>query len=235
MGYNFGSHCAKQGKPMIVFNNNTNSDICAAIARKFLQHGHKMIVATRPAQPSPWLQALAAEAGSALLPLEIDLGRRTEIDAALAQLPAEWRAIDVLVNQLEHAPGTGAAGAVADWDQMIDHDCRSLVTLTHALLPAMIARGSGLVINLDAGDATGPDPSIAAASGAFVAHFTLNLRADLVGTGVRNTHIGAGLQRRQSGDSAGPVSSADIAANVYWLATLPAHVNINRLELEQLA
>ena len=132
---------------------------------------------------------------------------------------------------------------------MIDTNVIGLVTMTHCLLPEMVARGTGLVINIGstAGETPYPGGNVYGGTKAFVEQFTRNLRADLAGTGVRATNIAPGLvggtefsNVRFHGDDAKaakvyegaqPLTAEDIADTVYWVAGLPAHVNINHLEL----
>ena len=157
----------------------------------------------------------------------------------------------MLINNAGLALGTEAAqqARLDEWETMIATNIRGLVTLTHALLPGMVARASGLIINLGstAGNTPYPGGNVYGASKAFVEQFTRNLRADLVGTGVRATNLAPGLcggtefsNVRFRGDDAAatkvyagtvPLTAADIAEAAYWVATLPAHVNINHLEM----
>ena len=214
------------------------------MARKFVQHGHKVIATGRRKDR---LDALAAELGAALLPVELDVTSKDSINAALAALPADWKEIDVLVNNAGLALGVEPAqnASLDEWETMIDTNCKGLVTMTRQVLPQMVARGSGLVINIGsiAGAYPYPGGNVYGATKAFVDQFTLNLRADLVGTGVRATNIAPGLcggtefsnVRFQGDDAAAakvyegtmPLTAADIAETAYWIATLPPHVNIN--------
>ena len=176
---------------------------------------------------------------------------KASIDHALASLPTGWQNIDVLINNAGLALGLEPAhqAHLDDWDTMIATNCQGLVHMTRALLPQMVARGSGTVINIGsvAGSYPYPGGNVYGATKAFVDQFTLNLRADLVGTGVRATNIAPGMAGgtefsnvRFKGDDAAaakvyegtvPLSSEDIAEAAYWVATLPAHVNINHIEM----
>jgi len=176
---------------------------------------------------------------------------RASIEAALSGLPPEWKQIDVLVNNAGLALNTAPAHEVPleDWETMIATNCQGLVTMTRAVLPDMVARGSGLVINIGsvAGHYPYPGGNVYGATKAFVEQFTLNLRADLVGTGVRATNIAPGLcggtefsNVRFKGDDAAaakvyegtqPLTAKDIADTAFWIATLPPHVNVNSIEL----
>jgi 3-hydroxy acid dehydrogenase/malonic semialdehyde reductase len=233
---------------MIVLITGATAGFGAEMARTFVQHGHKVIASGRRQDR---LAQLAKELGAALLPVVMDVTDRASVGAALAALPAEWRPIDVLVNNAGLALGTEPAyqSSLDDWETMIATNCKGLVTVTHALLPAMVERGSGLIINIGslAGHFPYPGGNVYGATKAFVDQFTLNLRADLVGTGVRATNLAPGLcggtefsNVRMKGDDAKaakvyegtqPLTATDIAETAYWVATLPPHVNINMVEM----
>jgi 3-hydroxy acid dehydrogenase / malonic semialdehyde reductase len=232
---------------MIVLITGATSGFGAETARKFVQSGHKVIATGRR---KARLDDLAAALGTALLPVAMDVTDKASIDAALAALPAAWQEIDVLVNNAGLALGIEPAhrASLEDWDTMIATNCKGLVTMTHALLPGMVARGRGTVINLGsvAGAYPYPGGNVYGATKAFVDQFTLNLRADLIGTGVRATNIAPGLcggtefsNVRLKDDAAAakvyegtvPLTARDIAETAYWIATLPPHVNINYIEM----
>ncbi len=233
---------------MIVLVTGATAGFGAQIARKFAQEGHQVIAAGRRKER---LDALAAELGTALLPVELDVTSKTSITAMLAELPADWKNIDVLVNNAGLALGIEPAhkASLEDWETMIETNCKGLVTMTRMILPGMVERGTGMVINLGsvAGAYPYPGGNVYGATKAFVDQFTLNLRADLVGTGVRATNIAPGLcggtefsNVRFKGDDAAagkvyegtvPLTAHDIAETAYWIATLPAHVNINYIEM----
>lgn len=132
---------------MIVLITGASSGFGAEMARKFVSHGHLVIAAARRTDR---LSALAAELGKNLLPIELDVTSKTSIDHALATLPTDWQTIDVLINNAGLALGLEAAheAHLDDWDNMIATNCRGLVTMTRAVLPRMVARGSGIVINI---------------------------------------------------------------------------------------
>jgi 3-hydroxy acid dehydrogenase/malonic semialdehyde reductase len=233
---------------MIVFITGASAGFGAAMARVFVQNGHKVLISARRADR---LQALAAELGPAARPIELDVTSKASIKAALDGLPAEWQAIDVLINNAGLALGTTPAheSSLEDWDTMIATNCAGLVAMTRAILPDMVKRGSGTIINLGsvAGDTPYPGGNVYGATKAFVEQFTLNLRADLVGTGVRATNLAPGLcggtefsnVRMKGNDEAAakvyegtvPLTPEDIANTAFWVATLPAHININRIEM----
>lgn len=233
---------------MIIFITGASSGFGAAMASKFVQHGHKVVATGRRAER---LDELARELGPLLLPVVMDVTDKESIRSVLAGLPPEWQDIDVLINNAGLALGTEPAwiASLEDWETMIDTNCKGLVSMTRALLPAMVARDRGLIINIgsSAGAYPYPGANVYGASKAFVDQFTLNLRADLAGTGVRATNIAPGLAggtefsnvRLKGNDEAvgkvyagtTPLTAEDIAETAYWVATLPAHVNINYLEV----
>ncbi|WP_308922394.1 SDR family NAD(P)-dependent oxidoreductase [Janthinobacterium sp. J1-1] len=233
---------------MIVFITGATAGFGAAMARTFVRNGHRVIISGRRADR---LQALAAELGEAALPLLLDVTDKVSINTALDSIPAAWQAIDVLINNAGLALNVAPAheASLEDWDTMIATNISGLVAMTRALLPAMVARNSGTIINLGsvAGDTPYPGGNVYGATKAFVEQFTLNLRADLAGTGVRATNLAPGLcggtefsNVRLKGDDAAaakvyegtqPLTAEDIAETAYWIATLPPHVNINRIEM----
>ena len=233
---------------MIVLITGATAGFGAEMARKFVRHGHRVIATGRRADR---LTELKTELGDALMACEMDVTDGTSIAGVLSRLPAEWKEIEVLVNNAGLALGLEPAqhASLDDWNTMIDTNCKGLVAMTHALLPRMVARGSGLVINLGsiAGSYPYPGGNVYGATKAFVDQFTLNLRADLIGTGVRATNIAPGMcggtefsSVRMKGDDAAaariyagavPLTAVDIAEAAYWVATLPAHVNINHIEM----
>ena len=233
---------------MIVLVTGASSGFGAAIARRFVHEGHQVIAAARRTDR---LSALAAELGPRLLPVELDVTDKASIDRMLAALPQDWQAIDVLVNNAGLALGLEPAQAahLQDWETMIATNCQGLVWMTRALLPQMVGRGRGHVINIGsvAGSYPYPGGNVYGATKAFVDQFTLNLRADLVGTGVKATNIAPGMAGgtefsnvRFKGDDAAAakvyegtqaLTADDVAEAAYWAATLPAHVNINHIEM----
>jgi 3-hydroxy acid dehydrogenase / malonic semialdehyde reductase len=237
---------------MIVLVTGASAGFGAAIARAFVNGGHKVVATARRKER---LDALAAELGPSLLALELDVRDRVAVAALPGRLPAEFAAIDVLVNNAGLALGTEPAhkASLDEWQTMIDTNCLGLVAVTHALLPAMIERGRGHIFNL--GSVAGTYPyaggNVYGATKAFVRQFSLNLRTDLLGTPLRVTDIEPGLcggtefsnvRFRGDDDKAAkvysdvtPLNAEDIANTVYWIATLPAHVNINTIEMMPVA
>lgn len=233
---------------MIVLITGATAGFGAEMARKFVKNGH-FVIATGRRQDK--LDELAAELGSQLLPLVMDVTSKDSIREALASLPEQSKEIDVLINNAGLALGLEPAHQVAieDWETMIETNCKGLVTVSRQILPGMVERGRGLVINLGsvAGHYPYPGGNVYGATKAFVEQFTLNLRADLVGTGVRATNLAPGLSggtefsnvRFKGDDGAAakvyqgttPLSAGDIADTAYWIATLPVHININSIEM----
>jgi len=233
---------------MIVFITGASAGFGAEMARTFVKNGHQVVLAARR---KARLEALARELGDSALPIVMDVTDKDSIEEALSMLPQSWRQVDVLINNAGLALGTAPAheAPLADWETMIATNCKGLVTMTRALLPSMVERGSGLVINIGsvAGHYPYPGGNVYGATKAFVEQFTLNLRADLVGTGVRATNLAPGLcggtefsNVRFKGDDAAaarvyegtvPLTAQDVAETAYWVATLPAHININLIEM----
>ena len=221
----------------------------AAIARRFAKDGHSIVAAGRRADR---LEALREELGSDLvLALPLDVRDRAAVGNCLARLPDAFAQIDVLVNNAGLALGLEPAhrASLDDWETMVDTNAKGLMYVTHAVLPGMVERNRGHIVNLGSTAATYPYPggNVYGASKAFVRQFSLNLRADLLGTKVRVTDLEPGLVGgsefsavRFGGDTgradkvyqgADPLTPDDIADAVHWIATRPARVNINTLEL----
>ena len=233
---------------MIVLITGTTSGFGAEMARKFASHGHRVIATGRRKDR---LDELKNELGASVLAVEMDVTDKKTITTALASLPQEWREIDVLINNAGLALGVEPAqqASLEDWETMIETNCKGLVTMTRMMLPDMVKRGSGTIINIGstAGAYPYPGGNVYGATKAFVDQFTTNLRADLVGTGVRASNIAPGLSggtefsniRMKGNDAAAakvyegtvPLNAKDIAETAFWIATLPAHVNINYVEM----
>ncbi|GAB5099145.1 SDR family NAD(P)-dependent oxidoreductase [Caballeronia sp. LP006] len=237
---------------MIVFVTGASAGFGAAIARTFVKGGHRVVAAARRKDR---LAALSKELGDSLLPVELDVRDSNAIKSAIASLPESFAQIDVLVNNAGLALGLEPAqrANLDDWKNMIDTNCMGLVDVTHAVLPGMVARNRGHVFNLGSVAASYPYPggNVYGATKAFVRQFSLNLRADLAGTALRVTDIEPGLcggtefsNVRFKGDDdkasavykdVQPLTAEDIADAIYWIATRPAHVNINAIELMPVA
>lgn len=219
-----------------------------AVARRFVRDGHRVIATGRRADR---LEALRAELGASLLPFPLDVTDAAAVAGLPAGLPAAWQEVDVLVNNAGLALGVAPAQSalLQDWETMIATNVTGLMRMTHTLLPGMVERDHGHIVNVSSTAARFPYPggNIYGASKAFVTHLSANLKADLVGTGVRVTDLEPGLVGgsefsaiRFGGDAekaravyAGttPLSPEDIAEAVAWVVGLPSHVNVNRLEM----
>ncbi|KGQ38772.1 MULTISPECIES: SDR family oxidoreductase [Gallibacterium] len=237
---------------MIALITGASAGFGAAIARKLAQEGHKVIVTARRKER---LLALQQEIGENCLPLAFDITDEKATLQAIAELPEAWKAIDILVNNAGLALGIGAAqdSSLEDWKQMIATNITGLVTVTHAVLPGMVERNRGLIVNLGSIAGTYPYPggNVYGGTKAFVKQFSLNLRADLVGTAIRVSNIEPGLcggtefsNVRFHGDDAKAaalyanvdyITPEDIANTVAWIAQCPPHMNINRIEIMPVA
>ena len=232
---------------MIVFVTGASAGFGAAIARRFIAGGAKVVATARRFER---LQALRQELGPALLPLELDVCDAAAVSRVVAALPAEFAEIDVLVNNAGLALGLepGHKADLADWELMVDTNIKGLMYCTRALLPGMVARNRGHVVNLGstAGEWPYPGGNVYGGTKAFVRQFSLNLKADLIGTGVRVSEIEPGLSEsefslvRFGGDAAkakavyagtSPLTPEDIADTVHWVVSRPGHVNINTISL----
>lgn len=219
-----------------------------AVARRFVRDGHRVIATGRRAER---LEALRAELGASLLPFPLDVTDAVAVAGLPASLPAAWQEVDVLVNNAGLALGVAPAqsASLQDWETMVATNVTGLMRMTHTLLPGMVERDHGHIVNVSSTAACYPYPggNVYGASKAFVTHLSANLKADLVGTGVRITDLEPGLVGgsefsavRFGGDAekakavyAGtiPLSPEDVAEAIAWVVGLPAHVNINRLEM----
>ena len=234
---------------MIALVTGATSGFGAAIARRLAAEGHQIVAVGRREDR---LAALAAELGDAvLLTLPLDVRDRAAVEAAIAGLPPAVAAVDLLINNAGLALGLDPAheASLDDWEEMVDTNCKGLMTMTRAVLPGMVARNRGHVINLGSTAARWPYPgaNVYGATKAFVNQFSLNLRADLLGTKLRVTVIDPGMvggtefsRIRFHGDElravkvyegTTPLTADDVAEAVFWVATLPARVNVNLIEL----
>lgn len=218
------------------------------LALRFIAEGHRVIATGRRQQKLDELRALA---GENLYPCVLDVTDSAAVAQLMETLPAEWREIDVLINNAGLALGLEPAqkANIDDWNTMIDVNVTGLVHMTRVILPGMVERNRGHVVNL--GSTAGRWPyaggNVYGASKAFVRQFSLNLRTDLAGTAVRVTNLEPGLVSgtefssvRFKGDknkvaqtyaNTQPLTPEDITEAVWWVTQLPAHVNINTLEM----
>ncbi len=221
--------------------------IGAAAARRFAGEGWRVVATGRRRER---LDALVAELGADKIhPVVLDIRDEAAVAAAVEGLPEDFRAVDVLLNNAGLALGTAPAqeGEVSEWRTVIETNVIGLVAITRALLPVLIER-KGAILNLSSVAATYPyrGGNVYAGSKAFVRQFSLNLRSDLHGTGVRVTSIEPGMVEteftivRTGGDREAsdqlyrgmkPMTAEDIADSLYWIATRPPHLNVNTVEL----
>lgn len=223
-----------------------------ALAERLIAKGHRVIGCARRIDK---LNELAQRLGESFLPVAMDVSDTASIPQIIADLPDAFSQIDVLVNNAGLALGTESAqnSDLNDWMGMVDTNIKGLMSLTHAVLPAMVARDSGYIINL--GSIAGSWPyyggNVYGATKAFVKQFSLNLRADLIGTQVRVTNLEPGnvggtefsnVRYHGDNDKAAKVydgfksmTGEDIGDILLWLIESPAHININRLEVMPVA
>jgi 3-hydroxy acid dehydrogenase / malonic semialdehyde reductase len=233
----------------VAFVTGASSGFGAVIARRFASAGVRVIATARRLDR---LTALASDFGEDLIFVSVlDVRDRDAIEQLVASLPPAFAEIDVLVNNAGLALGLEPAqkADLDEWEQMIETNCTGLVYVTRAVLPGMVERRRGHVVNMGSVAATYPYPggNVYGGTKAFVHQFSLGLRADLHGTGVRVSCIEPGLvggtefsQVRFGGDAeraagvyAGtqPLTPDDIAAAVEWVTSQPEHVNVNFVEL----
>ncbi len=223
----------------------------AAAAKKFASEGNRVVLTGRREDR---LNQLVAELGENTHGHALDVSDREQVFSLVDEIPLEFRGIDVLVNNAGLALGLGGADEadVDQWETMVDTNIKGLMYLCRAILPGMTERGGGHVVNIGSVAASWPYPGGNAYGGtkAFVQQFSRNLRADLLGKNIRVTNIEPGMCEtefsvvRFDGDKdkaeqvyAGmkPLSAADIADIIYWTTALPAHININQLEVMPVA
>jgi serine 3-dehydrogenase len=216
-----------------------------AAAQRFARAGWRVVATGRRADR---VLALIDELGDCVHVAAFDIRDAAAMQAAIDALPPGFE-VDLLLNNAGLAQGTAPAqrASLDDWQTMIDTNISALVTLTRALLPTLIER-RGAIINVSSTAANYPyaGGNVYGGSKAFVSQFSLGLRADLHGTGVRVTTLEPGMAEteftlvRTHGDQAAsdalyagaqPMTAADIADTMFWIATLPPHLNVNRLEL----
>ena len=224
-----------------------------ACARKFAADGHRLILAARRTDR---IEALAKELGTQVdaLAVTLDVRERESVDEKLTGLPDEFSEIDVLVNNAGLALGLNSADQadLDHWDTMVDTNIKGLMYCTRAILPGMVARGSGHVVNIGSVAASWPYPGGNAYGGtkAFVQQFSRNLRTDLTGKNIRVSVVEPGMCEtefslvRFEGDAdkastvyegMQPLTGKDVAEIVYWTTQVPPHININQLEVMPVA
>ena len=231
----------------LIFVTGATAGIGEACARRFSRAGAKLILLGRRKER---LDALARELGTPCHLLALDIRDERALGKAIASLPPEFAAIDALINNAGLAAGLDRApeSDTSDWDTMIDTNIRALVHCTRLVLPGMVERDCGHIVNV--GSVAGSYPyaggNVYGASKAFVLHFSRNLRVDLLGRNIRVTNIEPGAAEtefslvRMKGDRAAsdrvyagfkPLSGDDVADTIEWALTRPAHVNVSRIEV----
>ncbi len=233
--------------PMVVFITGASSGIGAATARAFALAGARLVLAARRIDR---LRQLAAELLAPVHLIELDVRNRAAVHEAVAAIPEPFSAIDVLVNNAGLSRGFEPLheGVEDDWDEMIDTNVKGLLYVTRAVLPGMVARGHGHVINVGsvAGHETYPRGNVYCASKAAVRTLNKGMRLDLLGTGIRVSTVDPGLvptefsDVRFHGDRARaatvyentrPLSAADVAEAIVWCASRPPWVNVEEVLL----
>ncbi|HEX4985385.1 MAG TPA: SDR family NAD(P)-dependent oxidoreductase [Burkholderiales bacterium] len=219
----------------------------ASAVHRFVKGGWRVVATGRRADR---LSKLADELGrDKVHPAAFDMRKPADIEAAVKALPGAFAEVDLLINNAGLALGTAPAqnASLEQWNQMIETNVTGLATMTHKLLPKLVER-KGAVINISSVAATYPYPggNVYGGTKAFVTQFTLGLRSDLHGTGVRVTSVEPGMAEteftlvRTSGNreasdklykGANPMTGDDIAETLFWIAGLPPHMNVNRIEL----
>lgn len=236
-------------KDRTVFVTGATAGFGVAIARRYAAAGARLVLCGRRAER---LAAVKADLSSVPVhTITLDVRDRAAVAEAVDSLPADFAAIDVLVNNAGLALGLDGAqeADLDDWDQMVDTNVKGLMYVTRAVLPGMVARDRGHIVNLSSIAGTYPyaGGNAYGATKAAVTQFSLNLLTDLVRTRVRVTNIEPGLcggsefslvRFHGDADKAAKVyentdslTSEDVAEAVLWATTLPAHVNINRIEM----
>lgn len=233
---------------MIVLVTGASAGIGEKTVIKFASLGHKVIAIARRVEP---LLKLKEQFPEFILPLVLDVTDRKSVEALPQNLPQAWQDLDILVNNAGLARGVDLAqnANLSDWEEVIDTNNKGLVYMTRTLLPAMIKRNHGHIINI--GSIAGSWPykggNVYGASKAFVKQFSLNLRTDLHGTALRVTNIEPGLvgetefsyvrfkgdenKAKEVYNGTQALTPEDIAESIYWAGTQPKHVNINSIEI----
>ncbi|MBW4517850.1 MAG: SDR family oxidoreductase [Timaviella obliquedivisa GSE-PSE-MK23-08B] len=232
----------------IVLITGASSGIGAACAQAFAHAGAKLILAARRLDRLEKLAEDLAKSGCQTYLLQLDVRDRAQVESILAALPAAWSAVDILVNNAGLSRGLDKLheGSVQDWEEMIDTNVKGLLYMTRSLVPGMVSRSQGHVINIGsiAGHQTYPNGNVYCATKAAVRVLSEGLKMDLLGTSVRVTSVDPGMvetefsQVRFQGDSdrakqvyqgVTPLTPEDIAEIVVFCATRPAHVNLSEV------
>jgi NADP-dependent 3-hydroxy acid dehydrogenase YdfG len=235
----------------IVFITGASAGIGAATALAFAAEGARLLLAARRAGKLAHVASLALERGAAAVhSIDLDVRDHRAVQNAIDALPAEWAEIDVLVNNAGLSRGLDKLymGRVEDWEEMIDTNVKGLLYVTRAVVPGMVVRGRGHVVNLGstAGELPYPNGAVYCASKAAEGSINDGLRQDLLGTPVRVTTIDPGMVEtdfslvRFRGDEeraakvykgVTPLTPEDVADAIVWASSRPPHVNIARVVL----
>lgn len=235
----------------IVLITGASSGIGAACARAFAEAGAKLILAARRLDRLESLAADLTEKYSAQVHLvQLDVSDRTQVESTLSALPNSWRTVDILINNAGLSRGLDKLheGSIQDWEEMIDTNVKGLLYMTRALVPSMVERGQGHVINIGsiAGHQTYPNGNVYCATKAAVRALSEGLKMDLLGTPVRVSAVDPGMvetefsEVRFHGDTERaskvyqgltPLTPEDVADTILFCATRPAHVNISEVLL----
>ena len=238
-------------KEKIVFITGASSGIGAATALAFASQGVRLLLAARRAGKLAQVASLALERGAATVhSIDLDVRDHRAVQNAIDTPPPEWAQIDVLVNNAGLSRGLDKLymGKIEDWDEMIDTNVKGLLYVTRAVVPGMVVRGRGHVVNLGstAGEFTYPGGAVYCASKAAERAINDGLRQDLLGTPVRVTSVDPGMVEtdfslvRFRGDAeraakvykgVTPLTPEDVADAILWAVSRPAHVNIARVSL----
>jgi 3-hydroxy acid dehydrogenase / malonic semialdehyde reductase len=238
-------------KGKTAFITGASAGIGEATARAFAAGGARLLLAARRKERLDALKLELLKAGAAEVhSIALDVRHREEVESAISGLPAEWQAIDILVNNAGLSRGLDKLyeGDPGDWDEMIDTNVKGLLYVTRAVVPGMIERGSGHVVNLGstAGELTYPKGAVYCATKAAERSINDGLRQDVLGTPIRVTSVDPGMVQtnfsevRFRGDldraakvyeGVTPLTPEDVADTIFWAVTRPAHVNIARILL----
>jgi len=226
-----------------------SSGFGAACARAFARLGCRLVLAARRTEALEKLQSELAPL-TAVHTVTLDVRDREAVGSTLGALPAEFADVDLLVNNAGLALGLEPAqrADLDDWDAMVDTNVKGLMYCTRAILPGMVARNRGHIVNIGsvAGSWPYPGGNVYGGTKAFVEQFSRNLRADLLGSAVRVTNIAPGMAEtefsrvRFKGDEekahrvytgTEPLLAEDVADIVVWVTSVPARVNVNSVEV----